>query len=147
MNKNDTDWKTFDDRSRHLLTLLTAKIHINKIGEKKLYITKHVRLVWFLLDTYLGASIPTLTSFRSELIHGTNLETCEPRNYYILTRRFSTISTHKLAVSCLSIEPDLHISPSPKNHICYIDLNLTLESALCLGKDLFQYKIYFGTRI
>ena len=33
-------------------------------------------------DTNLGANMLTLNSLRSELLHDTNLETCEPRSYY-----------------------------------------------------------------
>ena len=46
------------------------------------FIAKPVRFVRLLLDTNMKASIFTQTSFRSGLLHGTNLETFEPRSYF-----------------------------------------------------------------
>ena len=58
---------------------------MNKIGENGkiyfIYEAKTARFAFFLLHTYLTATILTLTSLRSELLHGTNLEICDPKRY------------------------------------------------------------------
>ena len=55
--------------------------------KNKFIITKPVHLAHLLLDTYLRSFIVTLTSFR--LVHGTSLETCEPRKYYTSSKLYS----------------------------------------------------------
>ena len=48
-------------------------------------------------ETYLLASTLTLTSLRSELLHSTNLETCEPRRYFANSKfiSFGTTTYYK----------------------------------------------------
>ena len=52
---------------------------MNKIGENMIFLTRPACL---LLDTHLGATSPALTLLCSELLHGTNIVTCEPKSYY-----------------------------------------------------------------
>ena len=46
------------------------------------FYTKPACNAGLLLDTNLGADTQTLTSLRSKLLHGTSLETYEPRSYF-----------------------------------------------------------------
>ena len=56
---------------------------MNKRGEKQesniLFLTKPTQSMLIVFYTYLGASILTINSLRSELLHGTDLMKYEPR--------------------------------------------------------------------
>ena len=53
-------------------------MYIEKIGEQKYFFKSNPRL----LNTYLGVSKLTLSLLFLELLHGTNVVKCEPRNYF-----------------------------------------------------------------